>query len=213
GAGQQTVCEHRHGQDLDVVGHHVVASVQGGVGTGRTHQVQGSTWRGTQGQLGAGSGGVDQVDDVAPYPGGHVNGPYLVEQGTDLCGVGGGLQRLERETRAVRVDHVQLGLRRRIAHRDAGHETVPLCLGQCVGALHVGGVLCGDHHEGAFQRSGPSVDTDLAFFHALQKGGLGFGGGPVDLVTEHDIGKHRTGVEFEFLAVLVEDAHPGDVTG
>src|SRR5699024_1928754 len=95
GAGQQTVCEHRHGQDLDVVGHHVVASVQGGVGTGRTHQVQGRTWRGTQGQLGAGSGGVDQVDDVAPYPGGHVNGPYLVDQGTDLCGVGGGLQRLE----------------------------------------------------------------------------------------------------------------------
>ena len=62
-------------------------------------------------------------------------------------GVGDGLEGLERRGAAVEVEHVELGARRRVAHRDAGHEPVALRLGEGVGALHLDGVLGGHDDE------------------------------------------------------------------
>ena len=33
--------------------------------------------------------------------------------------------------------------------------------------------------------------SDLVFLHGFQQGGLGFGRGTIDLISQNDIGKHR----------------------
>jgi hypothetical protein len=47
--------------------------------------------------------------------------------------------------------------------------------------------------------------------HALQQRRLGLGGGPVDLVADHDVGEDAARAELELPGVLVEDRHPGDI--
>ena len=49
---------------------------------------------------------------------------------------------------------------------------------------------------------GLSQDSDPAFLHGLKQGGLGLGGGPVDLVSEDNVGEERAGLEDE-LALAV----------
>jgi len=113
----------------------------------------------------------------------------------------------------VRAEHRALGRGRRVTQRDAGGEPVPLRLGQRVGALHLDRVLGGDDHERRLQRIGRAIHGDLTLAHALEQCRLGLRRGPVDLVAQHDVGEHRSGLELEVATFLVEGAHPGDVAG
>ncbi len=113
----------------------------------------------------------------------------------------------------MHVEHLQLGVRLGVAHRHARGEAVALGLGEGIGALHLDGVLGGDHHEGRVQLVRPPVDRHLVLLHALQQRGLRLGGGSVDLVAHHDVGEHRAGLELELPGLLVVGADPGDVTG
>jgi hypothetical protein len=69
----------------------------------------------------------------------------------------------------------QLGVPLRVPHGDAHEEPVELALRERIGALVVGGVLGGDHHEGRSEPVGDTVHGDLPFGHGLQQGRLGLG--------------------------------------
>ena len=49
-----------------------------------------------------------------------------------------------------------------------------------------------------------AVNGYLPFVHGLQQGALGLGGGPVDLIDQHDLGEDRTLAEFEFMRQLMD---------
>ena len=115
--------------------------------------------------------------------------------------------------RGVALEHRDLRGLDGVADRDARHEAVALRLGEGVGALHLDGVLGRDHHERLLEHVGRVVDGDLALLHGLEQGGLGLGGGPVDLVADHDVGEDAAGPELELAGVLVEDRDAGDVGG
>ena len=93
--------------------------------------------------------------------------------------------------------HADLGVPVRIADGKPGQEPVPLRFGQRVGALHLDGILGGQHQERPGQPIAGAVDGDLPLLHALQQGGLRLGRGPVDLVGDHDVGEDRARPEFE----------------
>jgi len=87
------------------------------------------------------------------------------------------------------------------------------CLGEGVGALHLDRVLGRDHQERPGELVGGPVDGRLVLLHALQEGGLGLGGGSVDLVGDHDVGEDRARPELELVLLLAVDRHAGDVAG
>src|ERR1700678_3951464 len=58
-------------------------------------------------------------------------------------------------------------------------------------------ILRGQHQERLRERLRVAIDRDLSFFHGLQEGRLGAGGGPVDLVREQYLGEDRSGPELE----------------
>ena len=111
----------------------------------------------------------------------------------------------------MRVEHLELGRRGRVADRDPGGEPVALRLGQRVGPLHLDRVLRRDHHERPLELVGGAVDGDVPLFHALEHRRLGLGRGPVDLVADHDVREHRPRLELELAPLLVVGADPGDV--
>ena len=75
------------------------------------------------------------------------------------------------------------------------------------------GVLGGDHHEGAGQGVRAAVDGDLALVHGFEQGGLGLGGGAVDLVGQQEVGEDGAGLELEGFGVGVVDGDAEDVAG
>ena len=112
---------------------------------------------------------------------------------------------------ALHLQDHQLGVAARVPHGDPHEEAVELGLGQGIGALELDRVLGGDHHERPGEAVGVRVDRDLALFHRFEQGGLGLGGGAVDLVGEHDVGEHRTRPELELVRGAVPHRHAGDV--
>ena len=61
----------------------------------------------------------------------------------------------------------------------------------------------GDDQKGRGELTRHAVHGDLALLHALQKAGLGPGGGAVDLVGQKDIAEHRAGPENELAGLLI----------
>lgn len=60
---------------------------------------------------------------------------------------------------------------------------------------------------------GFAVDGDVAAVHDFEEGGLGLGGGAIDLVGENDGGEDGAFFEDKLLGVCVVDGDAGDVTG
>src|SRR5262249_31180494 len=75
------------------------------------------------------------------------------------------------------------------------------------------GVLGGKDGEHAGERIAGAVHGDLPFLHGFEQGGLGLGGGAVDLVAEDELGEDGAGPELEGLLVRVEDVGADDVGG
>ncbi len=101
--------------------------------------------------------------------------------------------------------HRRLGVRRRVAERDADSEAVELRLGQRVGALVLDGVLRGEHDEGPGELVGVLVHAHVQLLHALEQPGLGLRRGPVDLVDEDDVREDGARPELEARLALVVD--------
>ncbi len=100
-----------------------------------------------------------------------------------------------------------------VADGQAHEEAVELGFGEGEGAFVFDGVLSGHDHEGAGQGMGDAVDGDLLLLHGFEEGGLGAGGGAVDLVGQKDIDKDGAGAELELAVLLVVDGYAGDVVG
>ncbi len=111
------------------------------------------------------------------------------------------------------VEHVELGLQRRVTDRQPHQEAVALRLGQGIGALELDRVLRGDDEEGHVEHVGRAVDGDGALLHRLEHGRLGLRPRPVDLVAQDDVGEDRAGLELEVAPLLVVDRHTRDVAG
>ena len=159
------------------------------------------------------AGLADDVDDVLLDEGIDVDlldrflGPQQLFYADDLLqGVDGVLVLLP-------VEDFDLFVLAGVAEADAQHEAVELGFGQGEGAFILDGVLRGQNHEGHVERVGVAVDGDLALFHRFQQGGLGLGGGAVDLVDEDDLGVDGAGAKLELARALVEDGDAGDVAG
>jgi hypothetical protein len=136
-----------------------------------------------------------------------------VDQVPHVEGGGDRFQLVQRGGGAVRVEHLQLGGRRRVPDGDAGGEPVPLRLREGIGALHLDRVLRGDHHERGLQPVGGPVDGDLTLLHAFQQRGLGLRRGPVDLVADDEVREDRSRLELEVAAFLVIGVDSGDIAG
>ena len=155
----------------------------------------------------------DDVDHVAPQLGSHVHAQDGPLHGEHVRGLQHRLQQRVRVTRGLGLEDRLLRVRRRVPEAHSQHEAVELRLGQWIGALVLDRVLGGDDHEGRRHAVGDVVHGGLTLLHALQKAGLGLGGGPVDLVGEHDVGEHRPCAELEPGAVLVEHTDARHVAG
>ena len=80
----------------------------------------------------------------------------------------------------------------RITYGKLHHEPVELGFRQRIGSGHLSGILCTDHHKGFRYGYLLPVNRDLMLLHDFQEGGLGFGGGSVQLVGKHYIIDDRT---------------------
>ena len=100
-----------------------------------------------------------------------------------------------------------------VGHGHLQEEAVQLGLGQGIGALLLDGVLGGQHHEGAGHREGLALDGHLLLLHDLQQGGLGLGGGAVDLVRQQQVGEDRPLADAEALGLGVVDGVAHDIRG
>ena len=93
-------------------------------------------------------------------------------------------------------------------------EAIELGLGQRVGALHLDRVLGRQHEERPGQLVDGGGDADRLLLHRFEEGGLGLGGGAVDLVGQDQVGEDRPGLEREVAAaggVFEQDVGAGDV--
>jgi hypothetical protein len=91
------------------------------------------------------------------------------------------------------------------------HEPVELSLGERIGALLFDRVLGGHDQERTGQGVALPAERHHPLLHGLEQCRLGLGGGPVDLVGEHQIGEDRALVEDE--VVTLEDLGAEDVGG
>ncbi len=92
-------------------------------------------------------------------------------------------------------------------------EAVELGFREGVGAFEFDGVLCGEDEEGGGKVVGLAEDCDAALLHGFEEGGLSFGGGAVDFVSEDDVCEEGTGLKNEFAATVdfLENRVSGDV--
>src|SRR5262245_36403375 len=74
-------------------------------------------------------------------------------------------------------------------------------------------VLGGEDQEWARQLVCLVFDSHMPFGHSFKQTALRLGRRPVDFVSENDVGKYRSRLEFEIAAVLVEDRDTDDVRG
>ena len=124
-----------------------------------------------------------------------------------------GLERLVGRADSMGVEDLEFLGSGWIADDQAHHEPVELGLGQRVGALVLDRVLCGNDHERRRELAGDAVDGDLALFHGLEERSLRLGAGPVDLVTEGNVGEHRPGPKHKGTAFPIPHRHTRNVGG
>ena len=79
----------------------------------------------------------------------------------------------------------------RVAHEKFVKEAVELCFGQRVGAFLIDWVLRCQDKERQVKFSNLATDRDAAFLHGFQHRRLGLWGGPVDFISQNQVGKNR----------------------
>ena len=79
----------------------------------------------------------------------------------------------------------------RVAHEQFVKEAVELCLGQRVGAFLVDRILRCQDKERQVEFADLATDRDTTFLHGFQHRRLGLWGGPVDFISQNQVGKNR----------------------
>ncbi len=85
---------------------------------------------------------------------------------------------------------------------DVEHKAVELCFGKRIGSFLLDRVLRGDGEKRIGQGISRLTDRHFPFLHRLQERGLGFGGCPIDFVSEQDIREHRSFDEAEAASAM-----------
>ena len=129
-------------------------------------------------------GGVHELCRVVIDAVGNVNIGHGVDKGQQGIPVRYGLQIVQRVRMMPVLHDLHLALPVGIAHAQPDQEPVQLGGGQHLGPGGAYGVLRGQDHKGGLQIPGLAVYGDPPLLHGLQQGGLGLGGGPVDLVRQ-----------------------------
>ena len=75
------------------------------------------------------------------------------------------------------------------------------------------GILGGNHKKRLLQGPGFALYGDLLLFHGFQQRALGLGRGPIDLICQEHLSKHRTGVEMKRAGILVKNGNPQNIAG
>ena len=211
GLDDQAVGQGRRGEGLDVVGQDVVAAEEAGHRLARPIEGDRAAGRSAEVDIGVGSRGAHEADDVFGHAGVDVDLADRVLHLPELLDGAHDLELVDRVAPLLLVEDDDLLDRLGIAELDAEHEAVELGLGQGEGALVLDGVLGGDDQERLGHRPGRPVDRRLLLLHALEEGALGLGRGPVDLVGQDDLGHDRARPELELLVLLVVDREAGHV--
>ena len=102
---------------------------------------------------------------------------------------------------------------RGIFHSSLHKETVELCLGKREGSEGLNGVLRRNNHKGVGKTVCFAVDCSLMLFHTFEKSRLRFWSRTVDLVRKKDIGKYRSGNEFKFRGLHIEEIDTRNIRG
>ena len=158
-------------------------------------------------------GVLDDADGVVDDVGGDRHGLDDVAEGEQARASSTGRRSTSSVPRSIRrATSSRSATGSGIADRQPRHEAIELRLGEGVGALRLDRVLGRQEHEGVGQRVRHAVHRHLALGHGLEHGRLGLGRSPVDLVTEHEVGEERPGLEGQHPAP-VRQRRAGDVAG
>ena len=111
----------------------------------------------------------------------------------------------------VLADNLLFLVNRGIVDDHLKHETVDLSLGQLIGAFLLNGVLRCHHKERIGQLERILTDGDLMLLHGFKQCALHLGGSTVDLIGQHEVGKHGTLLHMEALVFLRIDQGTDDV--
>src|SRR5262245_19198614 len=74
-------------------------------------------------------------------------------------------------------------------------------------------ILRRENHEWLRQREGNALDRHLEFVHCLEQSALRLWRRAVDLVGEHNVGKNRSRLEFEFVEFRVVNGNSQNIRG
>jgi hypothetical protein len=92
-----------------------------------------------------------------------------------------------------------------------GSTTFDLCLWQRIDSFCLDRVERCEDHERCGQVECRAFDCHLPFLHRLEKGGLRFRRGSVDLISQDQIGEQRALPHLKFGVPLVEEVVSGDI--
>ena len=101
----------------------------------------------------------------------------------------------------------------RVTHLNTDEKTVQLGLREHLGSGRANRVLSGNDHEGIQHLAGDAVYGYRALFHDFQKGGLGLGGGTVDLIGKEQVAHNCTGLVYEGILFFYVHGNTCDVGG
>ena len=102
---------------------------------------------------------------------------------------------------------------RRVIDDDFEKESVELRFGELVGAFLIDGVLGRENEERIGKAVGGVPYRDLALLHRLEESALHFGGRPVDLVGEDEIGKDGPQLRSELIFPGIVNERSDEVGG
>src|SRR6266576_1869922 len=212
-AHAQPVRDHGRGQQLDVVRNDEVATLEQSPRLSGALQVDTRPHARRQQDVRTRADRVQQPDDVGANRRRRDDAKACFLQLDDLADFDHRGQLGDGVAMLPAGQHFQrFGIRRR-THLGRQHEAVELRLGQRVCAVELGGILRRDDEEGGLEDASGALDGHLALPHRFEQGRLGPRRRAVYLVGEHDVGKDRSGDEFEAQVFLIEDARSRDVRG
>jgi len=156
---------------------------------------------------------VNDLKQVVPDTWVDVNGSNRLLRRDQLFGGSNGGHRINWMFELQQIKHSQFFFDRWVTQREPHQETIELCFRKRERAFVIDRVLCCNDQERRIERVGFSVDGDASFRHRFEQRCLCSWRCPVDFVGEQNLGEDRTGAEFKFRILLVEDRCAGDIGG
>ena len=220
---QDAVAQHRVRKRAHIIEVHVIATLRHRPGLASEDQVLGCTNAGPVchpllDEVGwvtrVGAGGPDQVERVPQHGFRHRDLADQLLKGHKVS-ARHGMLKVVLLYNSRGSDDLQLLALRWMLDDDVEHEPVELRLRQRIRALELDRILRREDEKWLIQLVGPPLYRDPVLLHRLEQCRLRLGRGPVDLVRQQNVGKHRSRREHHLsisgLRVFLDDVGAGDV--